>query len=242
MRFGGEPEDKGITRTGQAPPGTIGSVSSTQPGDTSRSWMLCQVDDGAANAAIVVGGTAVSGEAGNVKATVYDTSGGYRQLTTQALNGDFAGWNGGGAAGPYGSISRITWVIKTGAAGDLANVRIWCALADADIKATSNPSGNHVCGFTYASDLDGSVFWRVYVSDTAVVNRITTQYQILPATRYVLTFDLPDHVFSINSVAIPVTFSGTTNLAVRMGWFLGVTTLDGNAKTINLGRVYIDRP
>lgn len=244
MRFGGEAEDKGMVYNTQPLTTNITSINGTVASDTSRTWMGCQVDDGVSSATIVIGSSVASGEVANTSSTAYDATGGYRVLATSGVNGNFAGWNNGGAKGTVPFLARITFVLKTGAAASLLNTRIWAAIADADISGSSNPSTHNVAGFTYATDTDGTAFWRIYTSDTTNVVRQTTQAQVLAATRYVMVFDFLDHVFLINGNATPYNPSNSVNWGntAKCGWVFGNTTLDTNPKTINLGRVLIDRP
>lgn len=150
------------------------------------------------------------------------------------------------------NVSRLYWnpiyqsTIYT-TENTLSEVRFWIGLFSASPIASSTPVLSYIA-FRYATDVDGTVFWRTVTDNGSGTPTVTvTTVPIAISTKYSLRFEsTPSEVkFYIDDVLVA---THTTNLpadATDLGWFFGVKSL-GNAvadsKQIYINNMQIIQP
>jgi len=180
-------------------------------------------------------GLSVVGTASNIK----DSGGAYvRQLSAAALNnrGSFicaqtqirTDWEG-----------EMQFKIKTG--GDIASVRTFVGLESTDITDVGDSAPQaHYAMFRYATDVDGTAFWRTMTNDNGVTPTVTTtSVAIAVDTVYFLRIRwnaAADEIkFYIDDVLVATHTTDLPTSSTSLGPVVSVKTLNGNVKGILWG-------
>lgn len=131
--------------------------------------------------------------------------------------------------------------VKTGA--DISNVRIWAGFNKdklTDMRGLSAPSGS-TAAFRYATDVDGTAFWRCVVSDSnGTATTFTTTVAIATNTAYVLGIDMTEsgHVkFYIDGVEVADLTTNLPDATDELDWLVILRNLAASARSIGIGPV-----
>ena len=135
-------------------------------------------------------------------------------------------------------------VMKTGGLSTSSeNCRIWVGLFEGDPMASSAPSIDYMA-FRYATDVDGTAFWRAVTDDgSGTPTATTTSVAITTDTRYELRIDCSDSSsvkFYIDNVLVAThttTLPGTTTALRAVAEIRNLTA--GTARAIRLAKTML---
>jgi hypothetical protein len=173
--------------------------------------------------------------------SVDNTLGPWTKHTTTTTLNDFTGMNGGGVLKDWDPEFVATIQLPT----TITSYRLWVGLFSGSIHTSSDPVIDGA-GFRYATDVDGTAFWRCWSNDgTSGGTATTTTASVIAGTHYRLRIHVQDNTFSSNDqirfwVNDVLVATHTTNMP-RTGIVLiphvRLTTLTAAAREISWGRV-----
>lgn len=205
--------------------------SSPLTGMTTRYWYKNR-----AQTAFINGGmTALPTVTSNSAAISGDTTNrALLTVDTVASSGSSCGAISTSSVAIRGWQAILSWPIHAGAS--ISNVRIWCGFTSADLTGVSAPTTQHVAAFRYATDVDGTAFWRCVTCDgSSNVTTTTTSIAVATGTEYDLRIELGSSVkFYIDNVLVATHASNlpgnTTGLLIQQA----KTTLDASSKNLRM--------
>lgn len=124
----------------------------------------------------------------------------------------------------------------------IAVCRLWVGFRSATLDTLSSPQSLHVASFRYATDVDGTAFWRCYTSNGVGETITTTTAAIATGTNYRLAIELrktpQDQVlFWIDGVLVAVHTSTLPGNTTSLGFGATIETLENVAKSLRCGTV-----
>lgn len=210
---------------------------------TRRHWALQQN----AGATSVVGDGMSTVPTTNGTASVHnDTSEGqFINYASQAIVDRDAGWT----SATFTMIQRrhkpaFLVKFKTGpAAADVQNVRMWLGLFSANPMASSSPA-IHLAAFRYATDVDGTAFWRCVTNNGVGPATVTaTTVAVAADTAYELMIDMSDAAnvkFFINGVLVATHTATLPSSTQDLGHNEQLRTLNAVAHNLRLSRAFME--
>jgi hypothetical protein len=127
----------------------------------------------------------------------------------------------------------LVWPLRTQAS--IANSRIWMGFFSASPDAFSSPTTVHVAAFRYATDVDGTAFWRCVTCDGASnVTTTTTTKGISSATEYHLRIEMTSSAvaFYVDHERVALHSTNLPGNTTTLGLALRMVTLDMSVKGI----------
>lgn len=170
-------------------------------------------------------GSDADGTFGNyASAAVIDSDAGWQTAYTKTRRDHKPIWSG---------------VVKTGAA--ITVVRYMVGLTDADPMGSATPLTN-LAAFRYDTVADGTAFWRCITNDGTTTSLTTTTIAITTSTKYNLRIDCSttgEVRFYINGVLAATHTANLPTATTSLGTHLELRTLEGVAKSIEVGKFEI---
>ena len=124
----------------------------------------------------------------------------------------------------------------------ITNQRSWFGLFSADPTGFSTPTTVHLAAFRYATDVDGTAFWRCVTCDGASnVTTTTTSVAYIASTGYnlLITCDASSVQFAIDDVVVATHTTNLPGINTLTGPFDGITTLTAASTRFRMGRMYL---
>jgi hypothetical protein len=223
--------------------GVVSGGGTFDPNDSSATKGTlgsCQRNNTAAAPGTVVTGNYVSPTVTGTATLTNGTSGLYTNYASTAVANNAVGW--AGAANCNWTIDQkpIMWtLIRTGS--PITVIRHWIALCNSTIITVSTPiATQQLAGFRYATDVDGTAFWRTVTSDGTTVNTTTTTSAIAANTVYLLKIDCRTTagsvIFSVNGSVVATHAANIPLTTVLLSPFVQMATLENVAKNIGIER------
>jgi len=129
--------------------------------------------------------------------------------------------------------------VRTG--GSITNVRIFAGLESTDITDVGDSAPQaHYAMFRYATDVDGTAFWRTMTNDNGVTPTVTTTTAaIATESAYVLLIvwnAAADEIkFYVDGTLVATHTTDLPTSSTPLGPVVSLKTLDGDAKQIHWG-------
>lgn len=171
--------------------------------------------------------------------SVDDASGPLLNHATSTTSG-----NASGVISAY-TICRRDWIptyetiIRTGAA--ITSIRLWIGLFSASPDASSDPA-IHIAAFRYATDADGTAFWRTVTKDGTTINAVESSVAIAADTVYRLRIRVNtagEVLFFINGTLIATHTTQLPGATTLLGYGNRVTTLTNASRAIKWEAIWM---
>lgn len=144
---------------------------------------------------------------------------------------------------------RFETLLRVG--GTVTQMRLWAGLFSADPSSSSGTGALHLAAFRYATDVDGTAFWRCVTADGASATVTTTTAAFASSSDYLLELELdadadtPSEVrFYVNKALVAthgVASDNPPGNTTFLGWQNRLTTLDTADKQVRTSFVRTER-
>jgi hypothetical protein len=233
--------NKPVSLAQQAALNLKANMSDSLPGIT-RQWYIQQQAGAISTIAVGMITPTINGTG-----TVFESATGqFINFASAAMINRDAGW----ISSAFTQVQRRQTPIwecrmRTGAlAADLIDARIHFGLFSANPSAASLLVATHGAEFRYATDIDGTAFWRCVTSDGTLLTTTITTTPITIDTNYVLKIDMSDTgqvVFSINGVIVATHTTNLPSLTQSLGHAETIRNISAGAHNIRLSRLFVSQ-
>lgn len=133
----------------------------------------------------------------------------------------------------------IEFMVKLGAT--ISSYRFWAGLFDAVPNSASDPTLNGAA-FRYATDVDGTAFWRCWSNDNSGGGSVTTTSVAVAANgtyRLRIKCNASDIEFYIDDVLVATHSSNLPVATTMLGYNISLATLTGSSRAFSWSRIML---
>jgi hypothetical protein len=233
----------GVSVSYDDPGGTLTISSTVAGGEDDRLVRVAQLIPRARDSSINFPGLAATPSVNGTQSQNNGSTGSFHKRTTAATTGQVASWGQSSLDTLHRQFSSdVTFKVRTDA--DITNIRIWVGLNSATMHGSSAGLG-HLAAFRYATDVDGTAFWRCVTRDNTTDNTTVSALAIATTTTYLLRIvesasDVKFYYHDGSAWQLLATHIANLPGSTEDTWFnVSATTLENVAKAISLGYIHI---